>query len=128
VQIELLVAPRRISRSIPEGAALAQAATLPMNALTAKLGLELSASGGRRHARSVYVGQCARRHRLDRLPLPGFEAAGESGQWAFPLDTLVLEPLADRSEPLGTGGAPSRGGGLGRRAVAVGALRMQRPP
>lgn len=40
-QQELLVAPAASVVAIPEGATLAQAATLPMNGLTARLGLEL---------------------------------------------------------------------------------------
>ena len=44
-QIELLVVPQASVVPIPEGATLAQAATLPMNGLTAKLGLELLGLG-----------------------------------------------------------------------------------
>src|ERR687885_2965784 len=40
-QIELLVVPAASVVPIPDGATLAQAATLPMNGLTAVLGLEL---------------------------------------------------------------------------------------
>jgi NADPH:quinone reductase len=40
-QVELLVVPQASVVAIPDGVTLAQAATLPMNGLTAKLGLEL---------------------------------------------------------------------------------------
>jgi NADPH:quinone reductase-like Zn-dependent oxidoreductase len=44
-QIELLVVPQASVVAIPAGATLAQAATLPMNGLTAKLGLDLLGLG-----------------------------------------------------------------------------------
>ena len=40
-QVELLVVPEASVVAIPAGVTLQQAATLPMNGLTAKLGLEL---------------------------------------------------------------------------------------
>ena len=52
-QAELVVVPAASVVPIPDGATLAQAATLPMNGLTARLGIELLGSPRARRSRSA---------------------------------------------------------------------------